>query len=77
MNRRSFLYAVGAGAPLILGATNKSGSANPVIGEGDHQFECIHDWGELPADIKYAWSLRGLARPYLHSSHGELGQREQ
>jgi len=53
MNRRSFLYAVGAGAPLILGATNKSGSANPVIGEGDHRFECIHDWGELPADIKY------------------------
>jgi DNA-binding beta-propeller fold protein YncE len=53
MNRRSFLYAVGAGAPLILGATNKSGSANPVTGEGAHQFECIHDWGELPADIKY------------------------
>ena len=53
MNRRSFLYAVGAGAPLILGATNKSGSAKPVMGEGDHKFEVTHDWGELPADIKY------------------------
>ncbi len=53
MTRRSLLYAVGAGAPLILGATNKSGSANPILGEGDHKFEAIHDWGELPADIKY------------------------
>ncbi len=53
MNRRSFLFAAGAGAPLILGATNKSGSAKPVMGEGDHKFEVTHDWGELPADIKY------------------------
>lgn len=53
MKRRSFLYAVGGGVPLILGATNKSGSAKPVMGEGDHQFEVTHDWGELPADIKY------------------------
>jgi outer membrane protein assembly factor BamB len=53
MKRRSFLYAVGAGVPLILGATNKSGSAKPIMGEGDHQFEVTHDWGELPANIKY------------------------
>ena len=53
MNRRSFLYAVGAGAPLILGATNKSGSALPVMGAGEYQFEAIHDWGELPTNIKY------------------------
>lgn len=53
MKRRSFLYAVGAGVPMILGATNKSGSAKPVMGEGEHQFEATHDWGELPANIKY------------------------
>lgn len=38
---------------MILGATNKSGSSKPIMGEGDHQFEVTHDWGELPANIKY------------------------
>jgi hypothetical protein len=51
MNRRTFL--TGLGAPLILGAANKSGSARPVLGEGAHKYEAIHDWGELPANIKY------------------------
>lgn len=38
---------------MILGATNKSGSKLPVIGEGGYKYEVIHDWGELPATIKY------------------------
>ena len=38
---------------MILGATNKSGSKPPVLGSGSHVYECIHDWGELPQDIKY------------------------
>ena len=25
----------------------------PVIGTGKHTYEAIHDWGELPAGIKY------------------------
>jgi sugar lactone lactonase YvrE len=50
-NRRTFL--TGLGAPLILGAQNKSGSNNPILGEGDHKYEAIHDWGEVPASIKY------------------------
>ncbi len=49
--RRSFV--TGLAAPLILGASNKSGSARPVAGSGAHTYEVIHDWGELPADIKY------------------------
>lgn len=52
-SRRSFLFAVGGGAPLILGASDKAGSRKPVIGEGAHTYEVTHDWGELPADIKY------------------------
>jgi len=57
-SRRGFLRGIGAGAlagygPIILGAQNKSGSAKPILGEGDHQYECTHDWGELPANIKY------------------------
>jgi hypothetical protein len=51
--RRSFLYAVGAGAPLILGASDKAGTRKPVLGSGDHVYEVTHDWGELPAGIRY------------------------
>jgi hypothetical protein len=49
--RRSFLIA-GSVAPFVM-ADNKSGSKNPILGEGEHQYECIHDWGELPSNIKY------------------------
>jgi sugar lactone lactonase YvrE len=52
-SRRGFLFAVGGGAPLILGAADKAGSKKPVLGQGDHTYEVTHDWGELPADIKY------------------------
>ena len=38
---------------MILGAANKSGSAHPIVGAGEHQYECIHDWGELPAGLRY------------------------
>jgi hypothetical protein len=40
-------------APAILGATDKSGAKAPVVGAGKHTYEAIHDWGELPAGIKY------------------------
>jgi sugar lactone lactonase YvrE len=52
-SRRGFLFAVGGGAPLILGAADKSGSKKPIVGEGAHTYEVTHDWGALPADIKY------------------------
>jgi hypothetical protein len=55
ITRRRFLAQFGTGfvAPLILGATNKSGSKKPVLGSGEHTYEVTHDWGELPADIQY------------------------
>ena len=49
--RRVFL-AASAAAPFVM-AQSKSGSKNPILGQGDHQYECIHDWGELPSNIKY------------------------
>jgi len=52
-SRRSFLQAAGALAPTILRATDKAGTKLPVIGTGKHTYEVIHDWGELPASIKY------------------------
>ena len=51
--RRGFLAAVGGSAPILLGMTNKSGSAHPILGSGEYQYECIHDWGVLPPEIKY------------------------
>lgn len=55
MTRRTFAARIGTGlaAPMILGASGKSGSARPILGSGEHRYEAIHDWGELPAHIKY------------------------
>ena len=55
ISRRGFLARLGTGlaAPLILGASNKSGSKKPVLGSGEHTYEVTHDWGELPVDIQY------------------------
>ncbi len=70
--RRLFLTQVGTGlaAPLILGATDKSGSKKPVLGSGEHTYEVTHDWGELPADIQYG-NTHGVCedsqgRIYIH-----------
>ena len=51
-SRRKFIGTC-ALAPAILGATDKAGAKAPVVGTGKHTYEAIHDWGELPADIKY------------------------
>ncbi|HXK06197.1 MAG TPA: hypothetical protein VMS37_27615, partial [Verrucomicrobiae bacterium] len=51
-SRRGFL-AGWITAPAILGATDKSDTKYPVVGAGEHTYEAIHDWGELPAGIKY------------------------
>ncbi len=53
--RRSFLLTTGAAAvaPLFLGATDKAGNTPPILGEGAHQYEALHDWGELPRTIRY------------------------
>ncbi len=50
--RRTFLAALGSG-PMILGAQNKSGSKNPMLGSGKFTYECIHDWGQVPSNIVY------------------------
>ena len=49
--RRTFL-AAGAAAPFVWSAS-KTDSKYKILGEGDHQYECIHDWGDLPPNIKY------------------------
>ena len=65
LQRRTFL--TGLAAPLILGATNKSGTAKPIVGEGAHKYEVTHDWGELPASIQY-----GNTHGVCEDSHGRI-----
>ncbi len=64
--RRGFLAAT-ATAPFLMGATDKAGTKNPILGEGDHQYEAIHDWGELPANIKY-----GNTHSVVEDSQGHI-----
>jgi hypothetical protein len=55
VTRRNFLItaAAAASAPVFLGATDKAGTKAPILGQGEHQYEAIHDWGELPRTIQY------------------------
>jgi hypothetical protein len=65
LSRRNFLKQSGlaaaafTAAPYVI-AQDKSGSRLPVIGTGDHQYEVIHDWGELPAGHVYG-NTHGVA----------------
>lgn len=56
--RRGFLKTAGASlalasTPSLLNAASSGTSSRPVLGSGEHAYECIHDWGELPSDIRY------------------------
>jgi hypothetical protein len=78
-SRREFLWiagasAIAASAPTILHATDKAGSRRPVMGSGDHMYEAYHDWGELPASIRYG-NTHGVCidsqnRVYVHHTVG-------
>ena len=57
--RREFLKATTAAilasgmAPAFVGAQDKAGTSNTIIGEGEHQYELIHNWGERPEGMYY------------------------
>jgi len=54
--RREFLASAAAVplvSPILLGMQDKAGTKAPVMGEGPHRYEAIHDWGTLPATIKF------------------------
>ncbi|NDJ13169.1 MAG: hypothetical protein EBY17_18565 [Acidobacteriia bacterium] len=52
-SRRAFMKTTAAAFPAILGAQDKAGTKRPIMGTGAHQYEVIHDWGELPAGLRY------------------------
>jgi hypothetical protein len=53
--RREFIAAaaVPALSPLLLHMQDKAGTKAPVLGQGAFTYEAIHDWGQLPAQIKW------------------------
>jgi hypothetical protein len=58
-SRRTFLKVAGSSllagglAPAILGAEDKAGTKPAIIGEGEFQFRCHHNWGDVPAGITW------------------------
>src|SRR5258707_6086036 len=67
MNTTRRRFVTGLAAPLILEATDKAGTRKPILGEGAHKYEVTHDWGELPASIKY-----GNTHGVCEDSHGRI-----
>ena len=55
ITRRRFITAGAAfaSAPAFLHATDKADAKRPILGQGEYQYEAIHDWGDLPRTIKY------------------------
>jgi hypothetical protein len=57
--RRQFLAASAAGAAAMAFANRSSGGAENepgqslILGDGEHRYQCIHDWGKLPDSIQY------------------------
>ncbi len=57
-SRRTFLKATATGAAGLVAApyvhaTLKFGLFNPILGEGEHTYEAIHDWLTPPAGLKW------------------------
>ena len=57
VSRRHFLNTAAAGAAVILGAPMVVTAAKTdkplIVGEGEHKFEVVHEWPQLPD--KYTW----------------------
>ncbi len=60
ISRRSFTALAGAAAiaPLARSApaihtADRSGRRNPILGEGEHTYECIHDWLSPPKGMSF------------------------
>jgi len=71
-NRRRFLQTLGAATvasivPFHIRASEPLSSARPVIGEGEHTYEVIHDWGQLPAGCRLG-NTHGVAE----DGHGRI-----
>ncbi len=70
MRRRRFLQQAGAFSLVatatgpFVHASDKTGTRHPIIGKGDHQYECHHGWGAVPDHIHW------------HDTHGTAVDRD-
>lgn len=71
--RRGFLTAGAAAVamPFFIKADDKTGKKLPITGEGEHKYEMIHDWGELPSNIKWGntHSISEDAQGHIYVHH--------
>ena len=51
--KKAMAASVAALAAPYVRSTDKTGTRLPVVGEGAHAYECLHDWGELPPGLVY------------------------
>ncbi len=54
--------AIAASGPLILGADDKAGSREAIVGSGEHTYRCVHHWGRdsLPSTHDYGNASHGV-----------------
>ncbi|MBI4602405.1 MAG: twin-arginine translocation signal domain-containing protein [Planctomycetes bacterium] len=84
MKRRTFLKktaAAGAAAlapslSTLVGCTAKAGPKGTFVGKGEHTYECIHGWGELPPHIQWETThgvcIDAAGLVYIkHQGHGK------
>ncbi len=63
MRRREFLKHTSAAAAAtaaaavssgpFIHASDKAGTGNPIIGQGEHRYQCFHGWGQVPDSIHW------------------------
>ena len=56
ITRREFLGTAAIApiaSPLLLGMQDKAGTKAPVVGSGAYTYEALHEWGTLPAGLKW------------------------
>jgi TAT (twin-arginine translocation) pathway signal sequence len=80
ITRRSFVKTLGAGAavaglPLILHADDKAGSTKPILGSGNHTYEALHGWAQLPESMRFGNTHMvqedSQGRIIIHHQNGE------
>jgi hypothetical protein len=54
LNHAARVTAAAIATPYLF-TTSKGAEKNPIIGEGAHRYEVIHNWPQLPAE--YTWQI--------------------
>ena len=70
ISRRRFIAATGAGAAWLAVPSTLRGQTpapRPILGTGEHTYECLHDWLTPPPSIKWG-DTHGLAQ----DAHGRI-----